>query len=100
MATLELQNIFCARTWSSNQSGVGANLALSSFLNKIPSPEGAWNLGGLYLALHEDNSMELSSITNNYNSPPYLVSSVRLAQFQKPDATEVWTFSTETAKQV
>jgi len=36
MATLESQNIFCARTWSSNQSGGGAILALSSFLNQIP----------------------------------------------------------------
>jgi len=36
MATLESQNIFCACTWSSNQSGGGAILALSSFLNQIP----------------------------------------------------------------
>ena len=31
MATLESQNICCGRTWSSNQSGGGAILALSSF---------------------------------------------------------------------
>jgi len=35
MATLESQNILCTRTWSFNQSGVGAVLALSSFLNQI-----------------------------------------------------------------
>ena len=35
MATLESQNIFCTWTWSSNQSGGGAILALSSFLNQI-----------------------------------------------------------------
>jgi len=33
MATLESQNIFCAWTWSSNQSGDGVILAVSSFLN-------------------------------------------------------------------
>jgi len=36
MATLESQNIFCARTWSSNQSGGGVILAVSSFLSQIP----------------------------------------------------------------
>jgi hypothetical protein len=36
MATLESQNIFCSRTWSSNPSGGGTILALSSFLNQIP----------------------------------------------------------------
>ena len=36
MATLESQNICCGRTWSSNQSGGGAILALSSFLSQIP----------------------------------------------------------------
>jgi hypothetical protein len=36
MATLESQNIFCACTWSSNQSGVVAILALSSFFSQIP----------------------------------------------------------------
>jgi len=36
MVTLEKQNIFCAHTWSSNQSGGGVILALSSFLNLIP----------------------------------------------------------------
>jgi len=36
MVTLDLQNIFCARTWSSNQSDGGAIFALSSFLNQIP----------------------------------------------------------------
>jgi len=36
MATFELQNIFCTCTWFSNQSGVGAILALSSFLSQFP----------------------------------------------------------------
>ena len=36
MATLESQNIFCTQTWSSNQSGGGVILAVSSFLNQIP----------------------------------------------------------------
>ena len=35
MATLESQNMFCACTCSSNQSGGGAVLAVSSFLNQI-----------------------------------------------------------------
>jgi len=39
MMTFETQNIFSACTWSSNQSGGGAILALSSFLNQI-DPEG------------------------------------------------------------
>jgi len=39
MATLELLNIFCARTCSSNQSGGGAILALFSFLNQIHQKE-------------------------------------------------------------
>jgi len=66
----------------------------------ISSPEGAWNLGGLYLALDEDNSIQLLSIVSNYNGLPYLVSTVWLAQFQKPDATKVWTSSTVIAKQI
>jgi len=36
MATLESQNIFCARTWSPSQSGGGVILAVSSFLSQIP----------------------------------------------------------------
>jgi len=36
MVTHESQNIFCTCTWSSNQSGGGAILALSSFFNQIP----------------------------------------------------------------
>jgi len=36
MATLVSQNIFCTQTWSSNQSGGGEILGLSSFLNQIP----------------------------------------------------------------
>ena len=36
MVTQESQNIFYARTWSSNQFGGGAILALSSFLSHIP----------------------------------------------------------------
>ena len=35
MTTLDSQNIFCAWTWSSNQSGVGAILAFSSIVNQI-----------------------------------------------------------------
>jgi hypothetical protein len=35
MATLE-SHIFCSRTWSTSQFGVGAILALSSFLIQIP----------------------------------------------------------------
>ena len=34
------------------------------------SPEGAWNLSGLYLAPHEDNSVQQLSIANNYNGLP------------------------------
>ena len=63
------------------------------------SPEGAWNLGGLYLTPHEDNSIQLLSIANNYNGLPYLVSSVWQAHFQKPYASEVWTSYRSTAKQ-
>jgi hypothetical protein len=62
--------------------------------------EGVWNLGGLYLATHEDNSIQLLSIAKNYNSLPYLVSSVWLAQFRKPDAIEVGTPSKVRAKQI
>jgi hypothetical protein len=40
------------------------------------------------------------SIANNYNGLPYLVSSVWRAHFQKPDATDVWTSSTVTTKQI
>jgi len=36
MATVKLQNIFWTGTWSSNRSGGGAILALSTFLNQIP----------------------------------------------------------------
>ena len=36
MMTLELQNICCSHTWSSNQSGGGVILVFSSFLNQIP----------------------------------------------------------------
>jgi hypothetical protein len=75
MVTLELRNIFYTRTWSSNQSGVGAILALSGFLNQIPhqnEPE----ISGLYLAPHEDNSVQLLSIANIYKGLPYLVSTL------------------------
>jgi hypothetical protein len=40
------------------------------------------------------------SIANIYKGLPYLVSTLWLAQFQKPDAPEVWTSSTVTAKQI
>jgi hypothetical protein len=72
MATPESQNNFCTRTWSSNQSGRGAILALSSFLNQIPhqkEPE----ISVVYLALHED--IQLLSNANNCNGLPYLFSS-------------------------
>ena len=36
LTTLESHNICCGCTWFSNQSGGGAILALSSFLNQIP----------------------------------------------------------------
>ena len=42
----------------------------------------------VYLAPHEDNSIQLLSIANNYNGLPYLFSSVWPAQFQKPDSSE------------
>ena len=35
MAALESHNICCGLTWSSNQSGGGVILALSSFVNQI-----------------------------------------------------------------
>jgi hypothetical protein len=63
------------------------------------STEGAWNPGVLYLAPHADNSIQLLSVANNYNGLPYLVSSVWPAQFQKPDATDVWKSFTVRAKQ-
>jgi len=44
--------------------------------------EVAWNLGWLYLAPHEDNSIQLLGIANNYNGLPYLVYSVWLAEVQ------------------
>jgi len=43
----------------------------------------------VYLAPHEDNSIQLLSVANNYNGLPYLFSSVWLAQFQKPDTTDI-----------
>jgi len=55
------------------------------------SPEGAWNLSGYIF---------FPAIANNYNGLPSLISSVWLAQFQKPDATETWMSSTVTAKQI
>jgi len=55
------------------------------------SPEEAWNLGRLYLAPYEDNGTQLLSIASKYNGLCYLVSSVWLVQFQKPDASEAWT---------
>ena len=46
------------------------------------SPEGAWNVGGLYLALHEDNSIKQMSIANKYTGLPYLVSAAWQAGFR------------------
>jgi hypothetical protein len=54
-ATFKQQNISCAQTWSSNQSGAEVILALSSFLNQIPHQEPE------YLVPHEDNSIQLLS---------------------------------------
>ena len=57
MATLKLQNTFCAWSSSSNQSGGEAILALSNFLNQIPhhEPESWW----LYLRGGTDKSLAL-----------------------------------------
>ena len=44
----------------------------------------------VYLVPHEDNIIQLLGIANNYNDLPYLSSSIWLAQFHKPDATEIW----------
>jgi len=46
----------------------------------------------VYLAPHEDNSIQLLSIANNYNGLPFWFSPVRLAQFQKPDVTDMNVF--------
>jgi len=50
-----------------------------------------WSLKSqwLYLPPDEDSSIQLLSIAHNYNGPPYLFSSVWLAQFQKPHATDM-----------
>ena len=99
MATLKSQNILCAHTWSFNQSGGGAFLAFPAssikFITRM-SLQSQW----VYIAPHEDNGIQLLSIANNYNSLPYLFSSVWLAQFQQLDATKIWTSSTVTAKQI
>jgi hypothetical protein len=54
----------------------------------------------VYLAPHEDNGIQLLSIANNYSSLSYLFSFVWVAHFQKPDAIEIWTSSTVTAKPI
>jgi hypothetical protein len=46
----------------------------------------------VYLAPHEDNSIQLLGSANNYSGLPYLFSSVWLAGFQKPDATDIIIF--------
>ena len=46
MATLESQNIFCACTWSSNQSGGWGNFGSFQLPHSNSSPEGACNLDG------------------------------------------------------
>jgi hypothetical protein len=60
MAALESHNICCGRTWSSNQSGVRAILALRAssvkFLTRR-SMKSQW----IYLAPHECNTIQLLS---------------------------------------
>ena len=60
MVTLELQNIFCTRTWSSNQFGVGwlwlFPASSIKFLTRR-SLKSWW----VYSAPHEDNSIHLLS---------------------------------------
>jgi hypothetical protein len=51
-------------------------LALSSFLNQIPHQKELEMSVVYILSPHENNSIELLSIANNYNGLPYLVSSV------------------------
>jgi len=57
------------------------NLGYFQLPQSNSSPEGAWNFSGYIFFL---------AIASNYNGLLYLVSSVWLAQFQKPDATETW----------
>ena len=45
---LSRKTFFCARTWSSNQSGGAAILALSSFLNQIPHQKEPEILVGIF----------------------------------------------------
>jgi len=44
----KVANFFCAGTWYSNQSGGGAILALSSFLNQIPHQKAPKILVGVF----------------------------------------------------
>jgi len=67
------------------------NLGYFQLPQSNSSWEGPWNLSGYIL---------FPAIANNYNSLPYLVSSVWLAQFQKPDATETRMSSAVTAKKI
>ena len=57
MAVLESYNICCDSICASNQSGDGAILALSSFFNQNPHQKSQW----VYLAPHEDNSIQMLS---------------------------------------
>ena len=68
VTTLESQNICCGRTWSSNQSGGGAILALSSFLNQIPRQK------------EPDISVGIFSPT--WNNSNQLLSTVRSRKFK------------------
>ena len=75
MATLESQNIFL-RPYLVYQPIWGWDDFGSFQLPQSNCSPGAWNLGGLYLAPHEDNSIKLLSTANNYKGLPYLFSSV------------------------
>ena len=74
MATLESQNIFCTHTCFSSQSGVGRSWLFPAssikFLTRR-SLKSQW----VYLVPHEDNSIQLLNIANNYKGLPYLLSS-------------------------
>jgi len=88
VATLELQTFFAPALGLPTNLGVGRSwlfpFSSIKFLTRR-SLKSRW----VYLALREDNSLQLLSIANNYNGLPYLFSSVWLAHFQKPDATDM-----------
>jgi hypothetical protein len=65
------------------------SLALYSFLNQIPHQKEPEISVGIFSPTWI-NSIQLLSTANNYNGVRYLFSSLWLAQFQKPDASEIW----------